>query len=124
MRKSIVKEFRAELGDLLDAPQLYDLHSKDLYTLIYYRYLIARPKLIVCVQPLSGVSMYTRTYILEMITKLCNKGIAVLTLNTELYDTLYAADRVIQVESGHIIGEYLRSEFEMLRITNKNIYPD
>lgn len=124
LRKSILKEFRPELGDLLDQPQLYDLHSRDLYQLIYYRYLIVKPRLIICMQPLSGVDMYIRTYILEMITKLCKEGIAVLTLNTELYDTLYTADRIIQVENGRIINEFLRDEFEKLRTINKGLYPD
>jgi len=92
--------------------------------LIYYRYLIVKPRLIICMQPLSGVDMYIRTYILEMITKLCKEGIAVLTLNTELYDTLYTADRIIQVENGRIINEFLRDEFEKLRTINKGLYPD
>lgn len=124
LRESVAREYRKELGSLLDARELYDLHSIDLYTLVYYRYLISGPKLVVCMQPLSGVDMYIRTHILEMITKLCEKGIAVLILNTELYDTLYAADRLIRVENGRIIGNYTRNHFEELRVTHKEIYPD
>lgn len=124
LRRSVLREFHEELGDMLYKPQLYDLHMKELYKLIYYRCLISKPKLIVCMQPLSGVDMYIRTYILEMLTRLCSEGIAVLTLNTELYDTIYSADRILQVENGCIINEFARDEFEKLRTINKDIYPD
>lgn len=124
LQKNVIKEYQSELGELLDVPQLYHLHSKDLYTLVYYRYLISRPDLVVCLQPLSGADMYLRTHILSLMAKLRNNGIAVLVLNTELYDTLYIADRLIQVENGQIIAEHPRCHFDEARITKKNIFPD
>jgi ribose transport system ATP-binding protein len=103
LQKSIIKEYRSELGDLLDEPDLFNLDNKDLYTLIYYRHLISKPDLVVCQQPLSDADMYLRAYILSLITKLCENGIAVLVLNTELYDTIFISDRLIQVENGQIV---------------------
>ena len=54
---SVAREYRAELGNLLDEKQLYDLHTQDLYTLAYYQYLIAKVDLVVCLQPISGLDM-------------------------------------------------------------------
>jgi ribose transport system ATP-binding protein len=105
LQKSIVNEYQSELGDLLEAPNLFDMKSKDLYTLIYYRYLLSKPDLVVCQQPLSDADMYLRTHILSLITKLHEKGIAALVLSTELYDTVFIADRLIQVENGRIVVE-------------------
>lgn len=115
LQKNIIKEYQSELGNLLEAPHLYQLQSKDLYTLIYYRYLISRPDLVVCLQPLSGADMYLRTHILSLMAKLRDNGIAVVVLNTELYDTLYIADRLIQVENGQFIIEHSRYHFDELK---------
>lgn len=123
-RENVDREFRPVLGDLLDIPKLNYLHSIDLYTLVYYRYLISRPDLVVCIQPLSGADMYMRTHILGLIAKLRESGIAVLVLDTELYDTLNVADRMIQVEKGRIAAEYPRSRFDEVRILNKENIPD
>lgn len=124
LRESVTKEFRGELGDLLDEPELYNLNSKELYTLVYYRYLIAKPSLVVCLQPLSGADMYLRTHILSLMAKLRRHGIAVLVLNTELYDTLYIADRLIQVEQGKVVAEHPRCRFDEVKIEKKDIFPD
>lgn len=123
-RNSILKEYEKKIGEIIYEPQIYGLHSKDLYTLVYERFLISRPKLIVCMQPLSGVDMYIRSYILEMIKQLCDEGIAVLVLNTELYDTLFAADRIVQVENGKTIGIYDKDEIDRLKSSTGEIYPD
>lgn len=118
LKKNIMKEYQEELGDLLEEPHLYHLNSKELYTLVYYRYLLAKPDLVVCLQPLSGADMYMRTHILGLMAKLRDNGIAVLVLNTELYDTLYLADRLIQVENGQLVAEYAKSHFEEVRMKN------
>lgn len=124
LRESVTKEFRGELGALLDEPELYNLNSKELYTLVYYRYLIAKPSLVVCLQPLSGADMYLRTHILSLMARLRSHGIAVLVLNTELYDTLYIADRLIQVEQGKVVAEHPRCRFDEVKIEKKDIFPD
>ena len=61
---------------------------------------------------------------LELLVKIRNSGIAVLVLNTELYDTLYIADRLIQVEQGRVAAEYTRKYFEEARMKQEEIFPD
>ena len=118
LQENVISEFRKDLGNLLDEPDLYNLSTKDLYTLVYYRYLISKPSLVVCLQPLSGEDVYLRTHILQLMGKLRNCGIAVLILNTELYDTLYLVDRLIQVKQGRVISEHTRSDFDEVKMTN------
>ena len=77
-----------------------------------------------CVQPLSDLDMYLRSYVGELMGRLHKSGIAVLMLNTELYDSLYIADRLIQVKHGRIIGEYTRAEFDEIKLMQTVIFPD
>ena len=68
--------------------------------------------------------MYLRGYVGELMSRLHRNGTAVLVLNTELYDTLYIADRLIQVEHGRIIGEYTRECFDEVKLAQPVIFPD
>ncbi|KAF5070964.1 Autoinducer 2 import ATP-binding protein LsrA [anaerobic digester metagenome] len=121
---SVAKEYRPELGDLLDEQQLYDLHTQDLYTLAYYQYLIAKADLVVCLQPISGLDMYLRPHTLRLISKLRSSGIPVLLLSTDLYDTLYVADRVLWVDGGKIALAKTPDEFHELRLLQEDLFPD
>lgn len=112
LKRSVMHECRGELGDLLDATTLYDLPKKDLYTLVYYRYLLSKPKVVFCQQPLSNTDIYLRVHILRLITRLRESGIAVLILTTELYDSLQIADRMLQIEHGRLSAEYSRAQFD------------
>ena len=118
------KEYEAELGPVINARNLYGLSKKELYTLVYYRYLISKPDVVVCVQPFSDLDMYLRGYVGELMGRLHRNGIAVLVLNTELYDTLYIANRLIQVERGRVIREYKRTEFDEIKLMQTVIFPD
>lgn len=124
LKRSVYLEYREEIGEAIEAMDLYRLSKRDLCRLVYYRYLIAKPDLVVCLQPLSDMDMYLRGIILELLAKLRNSGIAVLVLNTELYDTLYIADRLIQVEQGRVAAEYSRENFEEARMKREDIFPD
>lgn len=124
LMNSVAREYREELGDLLDETQLFSLHSQDLYTLAYYRYLIAKPDLVVCIQPISGLDMYLRPHILRLIARLRDSGIPVLVLSTDLYDTLYVADRILWVEDGKVIVEKERGQFQDIRLLQGDLFPD
>lgn len=124
LAKSVIREYRPILGDVILEPNLYHMTNKELYTLLYYRYIITRPDLVVCIQPLSGADMYLRTHILKLIIKMRNNDIAVLILDTELYDTLNIVDRLIQIESGKITSELNRTNFNVDRDMNEQLLPE
>ena len=123
-RKSVYYEYRDKIGPAIRAGNLYELSQKELLTLVYYRYLIARPNLVICIQPLSNMDMHLRGHVLELMAELRNSGIAVLMLNTELYDTFYIANKLLQVEHGHVTKEYRKAQFDEARQTLEDIFPD
>jgi ribose transport system ATP-binding protein len=124
LRRNVIKELKLDIGDVLDKPQLYDVEIKDLYTLIYYRYLLIKPDVLVCLQPLSGLDIYLRTHVLNILAKFSERGTAVLILATEMYDTFYISDRLIQMEHGKVVGDIGREEFEQVREEKAEIFPD
>lgn len=124
LRKSVLRECRPVMGSALDAPELYGLSKKDLHTLVYYRYLLYRPKIVVCHQPLADSDVHLRLHILGLLSKLRDSGIAILVLTTELYDTLQIADRLILAENGRITREYARGQFEKALMPRGVLFPD
>lgn len=124
LKRSVFLEYREEIGKVIEAKDLYRLSRQDLCRLVYYRYLIAKPDVVVCLQPLSDMDMHLRGVVLDLLTQLRDHGIAVLVLNTELYDTLYIADRLIQVEQGRVAAEYTRGHFDEARMKREEIFPD
>lgn len=120
--KSVIREYKDDFGDLLNEKQLYDLHTQELYSVAYYRHLIAKPDLVVCFQPLSGQDMYLRPHILRLITKLRQSGISVLILSTDYYDTIYVADRIVCIENGKVAAEKTREKFQDMHILHQRSY--
>lgn len=118
--KSVIREHYQEFGDLLKEKQLYDLNTRELYSLAYYRYLIAKPDLVVCFQPLSGQDMYLRPHILRLITRLRHNGISVLILSTDYYDTIYIADRIFLIENGKVAEEKTREQFQDIHMIQQD----
>lgn len=124
LRRHVERECRPELGTLLDAQDLYGLHSPELYSLVYHRYLLARPDLVVCVQPMAGQDMYVRTHILRLVNRLCRSGIPVLILVADLFDTIYVADRVLRIEGGRVTAEYDRADFDKMPLNQQDLWSD
>ena len=111
-KKSVLREHEKKFGSVLKEKQLYDLDTQELYSLIYNRFLLAKPDLVVCYQPLSGQDMYLRPHILKLITRLRDAKISVLILSTDYYDTVNIADKIFWIGDGKITAEMSRDEFK------------
>lgn len=122
--RHVKRECRQELGDIVDAQELYGLHSRELYTIVYARCLLVRPDLVICMQPMIGRDMYLRTHILRLITRLSQEGIPVLILTPNLFDTIFVADRVLQVENGHVASEHVRGEFDKIPLRMQDLFSE
>lgn len=115
-RKSIAKEFVPVFKADIYTLEIKDLTSRQKIDLVYYRILLQRPKLVVCVQPFAQADMYLRSHIISLINRFKKQNIAFLILAVSTSDSLYVADRILLSEKGKIIGNYTKQEFENLRI--------
>ncbi|MBP1753854.1 MAG: ABC-type sugar transport system ATPase component-like protein [Firmicutes bacterium] len=115
-KKSIIKEYEGILGDEIYAKELTGLELTSLYNLVYYRIHLYNPNIVFCVQPFSGADMYLRKHIADLIRELKRKGITVVILAVNISDTLTVADRLMVIEQGTVVREYLKEEFESIHV--------
>ena len=124
LQRSVMNEYNEMLGGTLEAPDLYRLSARQRYDILYLRYLLARPRLLICVQPLMESDMNLRMHLLSLMLRLQENGIAILVLNTELYDTIYIADRLLVQQPDGGVRMYSRQQFASLREQQGTYFPD
>ena len=105
IHKSLQKELCEEIGGILDK-NLIDLTIYEQYWLVFHRVLLQRPQIVFCEQPFFGCDIYLRSYVIELVRKLLEHGIAVVVLVVGLYDTFSLADRDLVYRNG-TIAEWL-----------------
>lgn len=115
-KKSIIKEYEGILGEEIYAKELSALELTSLYNLVYYRIHLYNPNIVFCVQPFSGADMYLRKHIADLIRELKRKGITIVILAVNISDTLTVADRLMVIEQGTVVREYLKEEFESIQV--------
>ena len=111
IRKSVIREYEAILGDDIYAKDITDLRKSSLYSMIYYRIHLFHPKLVFIIQPFTDADLYGRLHILHLIKQLKKRGITIVILAVNLADSLLAADRLITIEQGSVSTEYTPQEF-------------
>ncbi len=114
IRKSVAKEYETMIGADIYAKDLGALRDTSLYSLVYYRVHLFRPKIVFIVQPFADADLYVRMHILHLIRQLKKQGITVVILAVNLADSLMVADRLIIVEHGVFREDYTRAEFHQL----------
>ncbi|MCL2153971.1 MAG: ATP-binding cassette domain-containing protein [Oscillospiraceae bacterium] len=110
LKASIAREYAPVIGPDINALNIRSLSVDALYTLVYYRLHLAKPKLVVCLQPFFGADMVLRRHIAQLIKSLVNKNIAVLMLLTNISDSLSSVNRMIMVSGGKVLREYKDAE--------------
>ena len=99
----IKEEFQALAGDDIDATDLWGLDMSSLYSLVYFRFLLYKPKVVVIMQPFAHADMYLRARITELINMLKQSGVSVIILAVSLSDTLTVTDRLLIMEAGKLV---------------------
>ena len=117
VKKSIQKEFYQELGEEIYESDIRYLDKKSLYNIIYYRMHLLNQTVVIIVQPFSNADMYVRRHIIHLIRTLKRKGIAVIILAVSISDCLFVADKLLLLEEGKILKEYLQESFSNIKLS-------
>lgn len=99
----IQEEFRPLAGDAMDAPDLWGLEMNTLYSLVYFRLLLYKPKVVFIMQPFAHADMYLCAKIVELINLLKQKGIAIVLLTVSLSDSLTVTDHLLVMDGGKLV---------------------
>lgn len=122
IRKSIVSEYGALLGEDVFYKRIGDLTTRQKYDLVYTRILLQNPGVVFCVQPFKKADVSIRSHIWELLERFLKKGIAVVILAVNLADSLALADRLIRIQDGSVQEIYNKEDFVKLPINTPWLY--
>lgn len=116
IKKSIIQEFYKRLGDAIFANDLIELDTAALLKLVYYKWFLYSPKVLVCIRPFIGLDMFMRKLAIDLINELSAKGITTIILTSNLSEAYIACDRMLLIEKGRLIGEYRKGNIKQEEI--------
>lgn len=77
-QKSVVQLIKDLFGTDVSKKRLNDLTILDKKKILYYRWMLYNPKLLICIHPFSAVDLYMRHEIEQMLRRCTEKGISIL----------------------------------------------
>ena len=76
------------------------------------RWLVTEPKLMILDEPTRGIDVRAKQEIMDYVTTLCRKGMAMLFISSELPEVLRVSDRIVVMRDRKACGEYRRGELD------------
>lgn len=80
------------------------------------KWLAADPKVLIVNEPTRGIDVGAKVEIYKLLEELCQQGIAVVMISSELPETVGIADRILIFKEGEIKGEFNRRDFTQKQI--------
>ncbi len=79
--------------------------------------LVARPKLLILVEPTRGVDIGAKAEIHEQLGKLAATGLSLLVFSSDLPELITISDRILTLDRGRISGEFTRGQINQTDLT-------
>ena len=76
------------------------------------RWLVNSPKMLILDEPTRGIDVRAKQEIMDYVSGLCRKGMAILFISSELPEVLRFSDRLLVMRERKGCGEYLRGELD------------
>ncbi len=76
------------------------------------RWLATSPKLLILDEPTRGIDVRAKLEIMDYVSELCRKGLAILFISSELPEVLRCSDRIVVMRDRKACGEYQRGELD------------
>lgn len=110
-RKSIQKQLRDIIPDDVYPRKVKELSPADVQRIVYCRWLIYSPQLLVCIQPFAEGDIQARETAREMIYMLEKRNIPVLIITSNTAELNYCRGRELYMRHGRMIGKEEAYEF-------------
>ncbi|MCL1898435.1 MAG: sugar ABC transporter ATP-binding protein [Micrococcales bacterium] len=85
--------------------QAWQLSGGNQQKSVLAKWLLTEPGILVLDEPTRGVDMATRVAIYQIIDELAKQGVSVLMVSSDLTESIGAADRVLVMREGQLVGE-------------------
>ena len=76
------------------------------------RWLVTSPKMLILDEPTRGIDVRAKQEIMDYVSGLCRKGMAILFISSELPEVLRCSDRLLVMRDRKGCGEYQRGELD------------
>jgi simple sugar transport system ATP-binding protein len=76
------------------------------------RWLATAPDMLILDEPTRGIDVRAKQEIMDYVTALCRKGMAILFISSELSEVLRCSDRIMVMRDRKACGEYQRGELD------------
>ncbi len=76
------------------------------------RWLATEPKMLILDEPTRGIDVRAKQEIMDYVTALCRKGMAILFISSELPEVLRVSDRIVVMRDRKAGGEYQRGALD------------
>lgn len=76
------------------------------------RWLVTSPKVLILDEPTRGIDVRAKQEIMDYVSGLCSKGMAILFISSELQEVLRCSDRLLVMRERKACGEYQRGELD------------
>ncbi len=73
---------------------------------IVARWLAMKPKLLIFIEPTRGIDVNAKAGIYHLMRDLAREGAAILMISSDLPEVIGAADRIVVMQAGRIVGEF------------------
>lgn len=110
-RKSIRKLLGGIISDDVYSKKVKELSPADVQRIVYCRWLIYSPQLLVCIQPFAEGDIQARETAREMIYMLEKRNIPVLIITSNTAELNYCRGRELYMRHGRMIGKEEAYEF-------------
>lgn len=101
--QSIVNQMEQKLGRKTLEQPARNLKSSVLQQIVYYKWLLYCPDIVVCVNPFSDVDVHMREKAMEMIRLYLERGISVLVVTSNLYTAEKFGGEVVRISKGKLL---------------------
>jgi len=91
-------------GASIDTP-MYGLSGGNQQKALFARWLIDPPTLLVADEPTRGVDVGSKRAIYDLLADLAERGMAILTVSSEIDEVLGISHRIIVMKEGRVVGE-------------------
>lgn len=95
IQQSICMEYERFLGRDIHRKNLRGMGDSALYSLLYYRVRLMRPKIVFVDRPFVGCDMAIRNHIQSLLQMLREEGITIVLFETSAKDVVALADHVL-----------------------------
>lgn len=84
--------------------------------LVLAKWILAGARVLVLDEPTRGIDIGAKREVYHLIRELCDQGLAVVLVSSELPELLHLADRIVVMSGGRVCDELSRDEFDEQRI--------